>query len=189
MMNTLESFLAPARVSDWMACAHVRRCPNWQCWWDEDSVVAASGLTEDDERNLQADKMRSKARARKLAKSRCSFLLPSQRFEPPAPKLLRCFLLNTPRCVPTRPMCPCHLSYRKKRGGGDPLSRVYSSAKNASRSGRDVSSPRAHRSRFRWFPAAQSFMCDEKRCWCFAWLRSWRGRNKHRRPRIRARAW
>lgn len=73
MMNTLESFLAPARVSDWMACAHVRRCPNWQCWWDEDSVVAASGLTEDDERNLQADKMRSKARARKLAKSRSSF--------------------------------------------------------------------------------------------------------------------
>lgn len=102
MMNTLESFLAPARVSDWMACAHVRRCPNWQCWWDEDSVVAASGLTEDDERNLQGDKMRSKARARKLAKSRlfCFFsavllfvcllvLLPDSLFRRRQPKLQR----------------------------------------------------------------------------------------------------
>lgn len=115
-MNTLESFLAPARVSDWMACAHVRRCPNWQCWWDEDSVVAASGLTEDDERNLQADKMRSKARARKLAKSKCSFPLSlsfarSRRLR----KLLRLYM---------------SLSFviSLKRGGGHSLSRVNSSA-------------------------------------------------------------
>lgn len=122
-MNTLESFLAPARVSDWMACAHVRRCPNWQCWWDEDSVVAASGLTEDDERNLQADKMRSKARARKLAKSKCSFPLSlSFALSRRLGKLLRLYM---------------SLSFviSLKRGGGHSLSRVNSSAKNVSRSG------------------------------------------------------
>lgn len=122
-MNTLESFLARARVSDWMACAHVRRCPNWQCWWDEDSVVAASGLTEDDERNLQADKMRSKARARKLAKSKCSFLLSlSVALSRRLGKLLRVSM---------------SLSFviSFKRGGGHSLSRVNSSAKSVSRSG------------------------------------------------------
>lgn len=115
-MNTLESFLAPARVSDWMACAHVRRCPNWQCWWDEDSVVAASGLTEDDERNLQADKMRSKARARKLAKSKCSFPLS----------------LSFARSRRLRELPRLYMSLSfvisLKRGGGHSLSRVNSSA-------------------------------------------------------------
>lgn len=103
MMNTLESFLARARVSDWMACAHVRRCPNWQCWWDEDSVVAASGLTEDDERNLQADKMRSKARARKLAKSRSSsqsvfFVFPSYFLPLTAAGFWTSWLCPGPKC-------------------------------------------------------------------------------------------
>ena len=93
-----------------MACAHVRRCPNWQCWWDEDSVVAASGLTEDDERNLQADKMRSKARARKLAKSRCSLFRFLPLFCRRAPKLLRLLYMST--CV----LVICHIL---KRGGGD----------------------------------------------------------------------
>lgn len=174
MMNTLESFLAPARVSDWMACAHVRRCPNWQCWWDEDSVVAASGLTEDDERNLQADKMRSKARARKLAKSRCSFFLLrtafSRRLQTPASLHVQCVLVI------------CHIL---KRGGGDSLSRVNSSAKNVSRSGYLVSFPCMHRSWLRWFPASESFMCDVKRRCCFGWSRSCR--DKHCRPKILAR--
>lgn len=115
MMNTLESFLAPARVSDWMACAHVRRCPNWQCWWDEDSVVAASGLTEDDERNLQADKMRSKARARKLAKSRFHFF-PFWSLSAAGTKLLGRYMSNV------------SLSFILKRGGGHSLSRDNFSA-------------------------------------------------------------
>lgn len=160
-MNTLESFLAPSRVSDWMACAHVRRCPNWQCWWDEDSVVAASGLTEDDERNLQADKMRSKARARKLAKSKCSFPLSlsfalSRRLR----KLLRLYM---------------SLSFviSLKRGGGHSLSRVNSSGKERDPApGCLLAVPRMSRAWLRWFPASRRFMCDEKRRWCLGWLRS-----------------
>lgn len=171
MMNTLESFLAPARVSDWMACAHVRRCPNWQCWWDEDSVVAASGLTEDDERNLQADKMRSKARARKLAKSRCSVFL-----------LLIAFSrrLQTPASLHVqRVLVICH---SLRRGGGDSLSRVNLSYWKCVPL-RLLSAVPLHAAVLAaLLPGVRKFHVWWEARWCFSWFRSQEGREKHNRP-------
>lgn len=168
-MNTLESFLAPARVSDWMACAHVRRCPNWQCWWDEDSVVAASGLTEDDERNLQADKMRSKARARKLAKSKCSFPLSlffalSRR----RGKLLRLY------------MSLSFVISLKREEGATLCPESTLLLKTCPAPGCLLAVPRMSLAWLRWFPASRRFVCDEKRCWCLGWFRS---SYKHSRPK------
>ena len=162
-----------------MACAHVRRCPNWQCWWDEDSVVAASGLTEDDERNLQADKMRSKARARKLAKSRCSLFRFLPLFSRRAPKLLRLLYMST------RVLVICHIL---KRGGGDSfcpeltfLLKMLSRLRLAPR----PLPPARCGLGSGAFPASQSFhVWWEKRRWCFDLiaLLGCNGRDKHWRP-------